>query len=354
MSSDSTGKESRNLVVFLDGTRNEPETGTTNVARAFHLTEKNDQQIVFYAPGVGTIGSHSALTNAGKVATKLAGLVGGYGVRQNIEDAYRFLVANYRQGDRLYFFGFSRGAYTARALTGMLRTVGLLRPEVQNMTPYALKLYLKSGPGKGADENFWRIRREFSNHFGNPGFPRAADGSHPQVRFLGVWDTVKSIGSLTWRAQIQQVRWPFTASLPNVRYARHAMAIHERRRSYTLYRFRPKNGSKFEDQYREMWFAGTHGDIGGVFSEDRGLSDVALAWIITEAAHAGLQVSSRRYKALLDHEIFADIPEDVSLGEIHRASRYWWLLGGWKERQPAPTDLLHPLARLRLAQGKTP
>ena len=118
----------RNLVVCLDGTSNEPESGTTNVARTYAVAVKSESQLVYYDPGVGTMGARGAVTSTGKKATRVAGLVVGFGVKDNIEEAYTWLSANYQRGDRIFVFGFSRGAYTARALTGMLRTVGLLRP----------------------------------------------------------------------------------------------------------------------------------------------------------------------------------------------------------------------------------
>src|SRR5205085_6237393 len=145
----------RNLVVCLDGTSNEPESGTTNVARTYAVAAKSDTQLVYYDPGVGTMGARGAVTRAGQAATRIAGLVVGYGVKDNIEEAYDWLAAHYQPGDEIFVFGFSRGAYTARALTGMLRTVGLLRPGADNLTPYALKLYAQHGkdvPSEGEEK----------------------------------------------------------------------------------------------------------------------------------------------------------------------------------------------------------
>jgi uncharacterized protein (DUF2235 family) len=98
----------RNLVVCLDGTTNEPETGFTNVARMFDVAEKNSAQLVYYDPGVGTIGAPAAITPWGKALTQVAGMVAGYGIRDNIEQAYSWLAHQYRSGDRIFVFGFSR------------------------------------------------------------------------------------------------------------------------------------------------------------------------------------------------------------------------------------------------------
>lgn len=164
---------SRNLVVCLG---NEPKRGTTNVARLYRMAVRNDSQIVDYDPG------------------------------------------------------------TALALTGMLRTVGVLRRGADNLVPCAMKLYAKGGqedPSDADEKAFWKPRSEFTNTFGNRQFP---DRFGPQVEFLGVWDTVKSIGWLNWRAQFQRARWPFTRRMPNVRHGRHAISIDERRRPYYHYR----------------------------------------------------------------------------------------------------------------------
>jgi uncharacterized protein (DUF2235 family) len=111
------GSSPRNLVVCLDGTSNEPETGFTSVARMFDVAEKDPGQLVYYDPGVGTMGAQAAITPWFKALTQVAGMVAGYGIRDNIEQAYTWLAHQYRSGDRIFVFGFSRGAYTARALT---------------------------------------------------------------------------------------------------------------------------------------------------------------------------------------------------------------------------------------------
>ncbi|WP_091339584.1 T6SS phospholipase effector Tle1-like catalytic domain-containing protein [Micromonospora rhizosphaerae] len=103
---------SRNLVVCLDGTRNEPETGTTNVIRLYRMAAKSDNQLVYYGPGVGTMGARSATTRFGKTLTRAAGLIVGDGVKENIEEAYRFLMENYQPNDRIFIFGGTSGRPT--------------------------------------------------------------------------------------------------------------------------------------------------------------------------------------------------------------------------------------------------
>lgn len=347
------GRVSRAIVICLDGTSNEPESGTTNVARMYSLAVKSDEQLVYYDPGVGTMGARGAVTGLGKRLTRVTGLVVGYGVRENIEEAYTFLVRHYRADDRIFVFGFSRGAYTARALTGMLRTVGLLRPGAENLVPYALKLYAKSGadpakrPTKEEDRAFWKPRENFSRQFGNPDFPNPFDPHRHQVHFLGVWDTVKSIGWLNWRARIEQARWPFTRRITNVGTARHAMALDERRRPYAAYRFDADAVRDSGGRYQERWFAGVHSDVGGQYADDHRLSDLALAWMVDEARGAGLLVDDEVYRRLLDVPLGDPVPQERALGRIH-TNGGWWRLLGWRGRQVLPGDDVAPSVRHRI------
>ncbi len=357
---------SRNLVLCLDGTNNEPERGATNAARIYRVTTKDAEQLAYYDPGVGTMGARAAITAAGKAATQVAGLVGGYGIRDDIEQAYSWLSANYRAGDRIFVFGFSRGAYTARALTGMLRTVGLLRPGSENLAPYALKLYARSGPSrrsaadpdgapdpelKEAERKFWAMRADFREQFANPDFPHPFDTSRHQVHFLGVWDTVKSVGWLDLRGRLQVARWPFTARIVNVGTARHAMAIDERRRFYPVYRFDPELVAQDPERFHERWFAGVHSDVGGQF-EDHRLSDIAFSWIAHEAHAAGLRINEPAYKRLVGTAFGQPVSADYSLGLIHPNTWPWWFLGGWRPRRIVPGDVVDPSVYQRIDATK--
>lgn len=340
----------RNLVLCLDGTSNEPETGTTNVARMFDVAVKDDRQLAYYDPGVGTMGARGAVTSLGKRLTRLAGLVGGFGIKDNIEEAYTSLMRTYQPEDRIFVFGFSRGAYTARALTGMLRTVGLLRPGAENLVPYAVKLYAQSGkehPTEAAEQEFWRLRDDFVRQFGNPAFPNPFDRHRSQVHFLGVWDTVKSVGWLNWKARIQQARWPFTARITNVATARHALAIDERRRPYREYRFDARAVAESGGDYHEVWFAGVHSDVGGQFPDDHALSDIAFAWMAGEAAAAGLEIDRKVYRRLLKVDYGEPLPDDRALGRIHANGGLWALLG-WRRRPIRPGDAVDSSVRHRI------
>lgn len=347
----------RNIVLCLDGTSNEPETGFTNVARMFYVAVKGTTQLAYYDPGVGTMGARGAVTPLAKRATRIAGLVGGFGVKENIEEAYTFLMRHYEYGDQIFVFGFSRGAYTARALTGMLRTVGLLREGSENLVPYALKLYTKQS-GKiddGKDGSaYWQPRNEFREVFGEHAFPHSAAQDRNQIHFLGVWDTVKSVGWFNWRARFQQARWPFTATITNVATARHALAIDEKRRPYRPNRFGYDAVAASDGRYREVWFPGVHSDVGGQYPDDHRLSDIAFAWMVQQAVDEGFKINEDRYQKLLGVPYGDPLPAEHALGRIHHNGRGWWLAGGWDRREIREGDPIHPSVHQRIkATAKT-
>jgi uncharacterized protein (DUF2235 family) len=361
MTDGSPDERGRNLVVCLDGTTNEPESGVTNVARLFDVAAKHDGQLVYYDPGVGTMGSRAAVTQIGRAATRAAGTIAGYGIKDNIEEAYTWLAQHYRRGDRIFVFGFSRGAYTARALTGMLRTVGLLHADADNLVPYALKLYVKSGPAndpgttpsagaKKAEREFWRLREDFRKTFGNPDFPNPFQHTK-QIRFLGVWDTVKSVGWLNLKARIEMARWPFTANIANVQTARHALAIDERRRPFAEYRIRA--AADATPDFQELWFAGVHGDVGGQSRADDRLPDIPFSWLVTEAHAAGMDVDEAKYRRMVGVDLGEELPPDRALGVIKPNSKWWVLAGGWRPRPIRPDDVVHPsvLSRIEGLRG---
>ena len=271
-------------------------------------------------------------------------------MKDNIEEAYTWLAEHYRFGDRLFVFGFSRGAYTARALTGMLRTVGLLRPGAANLVPYALKLYAQHGrdqPTPEEETEFWRPRRQFNERFGNPDFPNPFNPHVHQVRFLGVWDTVKTIGWLNLKAQFEQARWPFDPPDPQRRPGPARDGARREAPALPRLPLRPRRGARVGGRYVEQWFTGVHSDVGGQYDDHR-LSDIAFAWMIEEAVAAGLQVDDKVYKRLAGVRLGEPVPEDSALGTLHTNGGPWVLLGGWKPRVVEPGDLVHPSVRHRI------
>src|SRR5713101_3337175 len=130
----------KNIVVCCDGTKNEFGEQKSNVVKLYKTLVCDAAQIAYYHPGIGTMGARNALTQIGKLWTRVIGLAFGYGISDNLADAYQFLMRTFEPGDHLYVFGFSRGAYTARALCGMLHIVGLLDRNNEGLIPFAVRM----------------------------------------------------------------------------------------------------------------------------------------------------------------------------------------------------------------------
>ena len=165
----------RNIVVCCDGTGNEYGRNNTNVVETYALARKKATQIAYYDPGVGTGGW--AYDEESGVLRALTDQGTGAGLQKNVNDAYRYLMDVYQgpEADRIFLFGFSRGAFTVRSLAGMLHKVGLLGRNADNHLEYAAKIYNRQGNARVAD-----------------GFKRTFSRQAP-VHFIGVWDTVESL-----------------------------------------------------------------------------------------------------------------------------------------------------------------
>ncbi|MFC3816784.1 T6SS phospholipase effector Tle1-like catalytic domain-containing protein [Lysobacter sp. GCM10012299] len=294
---------SRNLVVCLDGTGNAYGSANTNVVKIYAMLDHDPhQQIAYYDPGVGTFSAQGAWTRASKWLTRVMGLAFGYGLATTLAESYGFLQRNYRPGDRVYIFGFSRGAYAARALAGMVHKVGLLRPELRDLVPYAVDIFKK--------ENRSSVIHGFRDTFSRP----------CPVHFLGLWDTVSSVGWV-WNPKVL----PYTRDNPSVAIVRHAVSIDERR---AFYRTNLWNDSAADQDVRQTWFPGVHSDIGGSYPEhEAGLAQLALQWMACHAQSAGLLVDPVAQQRLLPRTTHADGPVAPDpLAPIHRSLHgIWWL-----------------------------
>jgi len=269
---------SKRIVLCFDGTADQIGAGNlTNVAKLFEMLEKNDpaSQLAYYDPGVGTLApAQSSLI--GKL-TLLFEQAFGAGLKENVAQAYRYVMQHWRPGDAIYIFGFSRGAYTARALAGMLLRPGLMRPGSENLLPYAVEKYaINRYFTQDEYDNWAQFARAFCWRTENePLFETVKQNSPNQVwhyavpvAYLGLWDTVKAAGFLRFGT----LRWPYTRALPNVARIRHAVSIDERRRPYREYLV-----ERHPLGLEERWFAGVHADVGGTFPDHR-LATIALKW----------------------------------------------------------------------------
>jgi uncharacterized protein (DUF2235 family) len=262
----------RNLVVCLDGTNNEFGASNTNVVRLFQSLVRDDtRQLQFYDPGVGTFGHPGAILGITKKLTQTLGMAFGLGVTQNLTDAYTFLMRSFAPGDQIFIFGFSRGALEARALAGVLYRCGLLRPELETMIPYALRVFQTL-------DNY-KIAHQFKSTFSR----------EIRIRFLGIWDTVTSFGNV-W----SPIHWPNVTNNPAIDVVRHAIALDERRAFFRQNRW-AKGDNTPNQQVKERWFPGVHCDVGGGYPADQSaLWTVPMEWMASEAVTAGLLIDDAK------------------------------------------------------------
>ena len=369
-------RSGRNLVVLCDGTGNELGRNLSNVLKLFRVATKSHRQLCYYSPGVGTISRISPWARLRQKALEILGLITGYGLDDNVLGAYRFLVANWRPGDRIFLFGFSRGAWTVRVLAGMLHLIGLLKPEQDNMADAALGTYKRA-----AADNDLPLAWHFSRVIG----ARAV-----QVHFMGCWDTVASmIVPRPDRFYLPSLETlPYTRKNPSVACFRHAIAIDERRRMFRLADWEqpqpfvpnPYQPDKATEQdCLQMAFAGVHSDIGGGYPEtESALSKIPLVWMIEQAQAQGLLTSKAMFNHLIhgkarkgsSHQYVAPDPA----GPMHQSlSGAWWALeylpkraryrewpgeqlAGWylpagEPRKLPPAAKIHPSVALRRAAG---
>jgi len=286
----------RNLVLCFDGTNNQFGPENTSVVRLVQVLDRDQtKQRLYYDPGVGTLPEPNVVTAAEKKVSEWVGLAFGAGLPGKVEAAYSYLMDYYEPDDRVFLFGFSRGAYAARVLAGLLHALGLLPRGGHNLVPYAMRLFkaVRTAGAAGADagtSSYWRLCDEFRWTFARPA-PGGGDQRRFRVHFLGVWDTVSSVGWV-W----DPATFPFTARNPSVGVVRHAVAVDERRAFFRQNLMQPSEGQDF----REVWFPGVHADVGGGYPEQNGgLWRRPFEWIVDEAASAGLLVDPERRERVL-------------------------------------------------------
>src|SRR6266480_2307023 len=143
----------KNVVICCDGTGEEFGDNNSNVVKIYSVLENSGRQATYYHPGLGTLGSRFAPTKLGRFWSKVKGLAFGAGLMDNLTDAYVFLMNQYEEGDAIYLFGFSRGAYTVRALAAFLRMFGLMRKGNESLVPYAIRRFRQNlwMPAPGQD-----------------------------------------------------------------------------------------------------------------------------------------------------------------------------------------------------------
>src|SRR5258708_30665214 len=281
----------KNIVLCCDGTANEFAKDKTNVLKLFVALEQSDAQVTYYHPGLGTMEAPGALTPWQRQVSTTFGLAFGAGLPRDIAAAYIFLTRTYEAGDQVFLFGFSRGAYTARAVGSMLHLHGLIRPNNEAFVPYAIRMMLaihRAQEREQAVEEYFQLADDFR---------KTMTWTDCAPHFVGVWDTVSSIGWIE-----NPLHLPYVSSNPDIAFGRHAVSIDERRAFFRTELWRPnvdptKAGPK---DLLQVWFPGVHCDVGGGYPEaESGLSKIPLGWMFREAKAQGLLVNPLKERTVM-------------------------------------------------------
>ena len=293
----------RNIILCLDGTSNQYSATNTNVIKLYAVLDRaRNDQLSYYQPGIGTIPPPGVWGRFKRWFFTQLDLAIAWLLSQHVTDAYRFLMRYYQEGDSIFIFGFSRGAYTARAVAAMLYKVGLLTQGNEELIPFAWDIFKRQDNRPLADG--------FKKTFCRP----------VQVHFLGLWDTVSSVG-WAWAPQ----HFQFTQNNPGVDIVRHAVALDERRAYFVQNLW----GNQPPTDIEQVWFPGVHCDIGGGYPENEsGLSAIALQWMVGRAENAGLFINQQMKATVLPQR---DVPganyvAPSAGGPLHESlTGLWWL-----------------------------
>jgi uncharacterized protein (DUF2235 family) len=280
----------KNICIFSDGTG---QGGTangsdnTNVFRLYYAccNVPGSEQKCFYDPGLGA--RESGVKGAMRWLYDTLSQATGLGITKNIMDCYEAVLEHYEPGDRIFLFGFSRGAYTVRSLGGVLKLCGVPVRDQDGRSPRTSEEARKALSAEAVkkvyqtygDDEMKQLRLSRAADF------RAKYKSHEvSPYFIGVWDTVRALGLpgtsklIGWRHEFHD------ASLdPKVSFARQALSVDERRKVFEPVVWEVTQEDLDTNRVKQVWFAGVHFDVGGGYADDRGLGDLSLNWMIKEA-----------------------------------------------------------------------
>ncbi|KAF8226438.1 hypothetical protein L208DRAFT_1301875 [Tricholoma matsutake] len=342
-----TEHAARTLILCFDGTGDQFDSDNSNIVEFFSMLKRDDsdKQMVYYQAGIGTYNSPQVATPFAARISKLLDEAIAWHLDGHVMDGYEFLMQNYKAGDRICIFGFSRGAYIARGLAGMIHKVGLLPACNYQQVPFAYKMFTR------IDEVGWQQSNAFKKAF----------SVDVPIEFLGVWDTVNSVGLIPRRL-------PFTTSNTIVRTFRHALSLDERRAKFKANlwnrpntveaklgvegqkpqkpnnpkpnghsKFRQPNLRAMEKKYsgssgkptdiEEVWFAGCHCDIGGGSVENdvpHSLARIPLRWMVRECfkSNTGIMFTSEGLRGIgLDPaRLYPEVlgrPPPLPISDVH-------------------------------------
>jgi Uncharacterized alpha/beta hydrolase domain (DUF2235) len=336
---------SKNIALFIDGTWNkEDKKGATNVYKLYQavnarsvkvpVAKENDGpnaptgkvQIAHYIAGVGT----------GGPLDKLAGGLTGFGTEKRIKDAYLFLAKNYIEGDSVYLFGFSRGAFAVRSLASF---IGVIGPQLSEKEIDIAEAYKRFLGATNTDE-----------------YLRSVESLDVEtietipVHFIGVWDTVKALGlesfGIDWRSHPD-----FPQPPAHIHHARHALALHETRPEFEPKVWDRSSELNSKQSLEQVWFSGAHADVGGGYPQNESeLSNIALDWMAKEAKAKDLVID------------FSKLPSTVEVTDINPHFETKFLrnkprqilenLAKEVDKQKTKSHMLHPTAKAHVRANK--
>ncbi|KAK3333270.1 hypothetical protein B0T19DRAFT_448870 [Cercophora scortea] len=310
----------KRLIICCDGTWMDSDTGYTkpsymnpagkaqtpsNVTRISRSLKRicsdGRLQIIEYHCGVGSSGTISDLISGGAF---------GLGISENIRASYAFICANYCDGDEIIIIGFSRGAFTARSIAGMVSDIGLLTragmdyfypiyKDTQNwrtldyQDPFPTIPFDNKPKGENAAPKYRQILVERGLTRINE---NAGNGTMIKVKAVAVWDTVGSLGipNVGWLARLglphstKEYRFFDTSLSDRIEHAFHALALDEHRKPFSPTLWERTAANKGTTDLRQVWFPGNHGNVGGGW-QDAGMANISLAWMMDQLASIGVE-----------------------------------------------------------------
>lgn len=306
---------SKRIIFFADGTWDNPQNAT-NVYTLFKAITTTADQVPYYDDGVGSDGTP---------LQKIAGGAFGEGLFQKVKDGYTKIAHVYDAGDDIFLFGFSRGAFTARCLAGMIAICGLPSGDFDDdMVNDAFAAYRTPN-----------LRAAFQTKYGL---------YDAKIKMVGVWDTVGSLGIPAIFGGVDPIKYGFldTSLHPDVLNACQALAIDERRQEFPPTLWTPPAPPVPGQVLEQVWFSGVHCDVGGGYPET-GLSDITLGWMMGKAISLGLEVDpgvSAQYSSL---------DATNPLDQIHESWSPLWLFP--KSRTISPDSILGNSVAIRCEYG---
>jgi uncharacterized protein (DUF2235 family) len=305
----------KSIIVCCDGTWNRPGTKEknkrvyTNVEILYRCIPPQDvqgiNQVKFYESGVGS-------STFDLIDIVFGGLKGS-GIDKRILDVYSFIAINYEKGDHIYIFGFSRGAYTARSVAGLIRNCGLLKPKNINLAELAYDHYRNRNEYAAPDSDYMQsFRKKFCIE------------QETFIKCIGVWDTVGALGlPLPFLKFFNQEKYKFhDLKLSSyVENAFHAIAIDEHRKLFkpTLWEIgKPRNP---DFQFEQCWFSGSHSNVGGGYGNTC-LSDIALDWMVEKVTFCGLLINDIKVQEFEDYRYSRD-PNGPIINSRRKYYRLW-------------------------------